>query len=536
MKRKIHIDRELPDKAAMARHKDFDGLLKKHEALTKRPRYNGIKVITGIIVIAVVAVLVFEADREDRRAINPPLGAEMIDYELHVVNPEEGGVVRLVSGTEITIAAGSLVDEDGTEITEPVMFKVSEFRNPLDFYVSGIPMTYDSADAEFVFESAGMLDIRAFNPDGPVYLKSGSTAQVSTLSAQSDRFNIYRFDSTQNNWQYVGPDQVEALPQSSLDSQATEEDYELDIPQFHDTSNYAFDFEFDSTDFPQLAPFEDVFFEVADEGFDPAWFETEWDSAALDRVERGKYEVSLFLTEDSQVLEAIPVIESENYDSVVNVFEAKMEAYHAALEQKRADRLAQARERAIALEKERRAAQKRMLEYYKKRDEEERERRKMLQQMQAEMDRMEHKRDSIRIAQSAIMGKPARQYTVRRGYQVSTFGIWNCDDPVSYPSGQLLSLRFVTPEGEDVSGKAGVSHVNLANNVVFTYAKDVKEIKVEADQRNLLWFQLDQGRMAWVEPKNFTKAVGEGAPFEVSIAPKEEALVRLRLFMAEIKA
>lgn len=45
-----------------------------------------------------------------------------------------------------------------------------EFADPIDFFVSGIPMEYDSAGRKYNFESSGMCEINAYKDDIAVLL------------------------------------------------------------------------------------------------------------------------------------------------------------------------------------------------------------------------------------------------------------------------------------------------------------------------------------------------------------------------------
>lgn len=208
MKRQIHIDRNIPDKAAIERHKDFNGLIKKHQAITKKPRYNAIKIITGLLVIAVIAFLVVEAIDSEERAITPPLGVEYVPVEYQIIDPNEEATVNLISGTKIYFPVKALQNSDGTICTDYVCIQVSEFRNPVDFFLSGIPMNYDSAGTSYTFESAGMIDIKAWTYNGKVSIAEGKSVRVSMPSNNSDRFNIYQFDTVENKWNYKSNDEM----------------------------------------------------------------------------------------------------------------------------------------------------------------------------------------------------------------------------------------------------------------------------------------------------------------------------------------
>jgi hypothetical protein len=208
MKRKIHIDRKQPDQKVIASHKNFESLLGKHQAITKRPRYNAIKVITGIVLIAIIGFLVLEAIEQEENAIVPPLGQDYVEFEFHVIDPQVESIVTLITGTSISIPANSLIDSEGKVVNDIAYVKVSEFRNPVDFFLSGIPMTYDSAGTEYTFESAGMIQIEAYNERGRLSLLDEKFIQVSMVAGNTERFNVYAFDTVQNEWNFSGTDTV----------------------------------------------------------------------------------------------------------------------------------------------------------------------------------------------------------------------------------------------------------------------------------------------------------------------------------------
>ena len=216
MKRKIHIDRKQPDQKVIASHKNFESLLDKHQAITKRPRYNAIKVITGIVLIAIIGFLVLEAIEQEENAIVPPLGQDYVEFEFHVIDPQVESIVTLMTGTSISIPANSLIDSEGKAVNDVAFVKVSEFRNPVDFFLSGIPMTYDSAGTEYTFESAGMIQIEAVNEDGKLSLIEGKLMDVSLVSATEREFNVYAFDTTENKWAFRGRDSVQEKSEESM--------------------------------------------------------------------------------------------------------------------------------------------------------------------------------------------------------------------------------------------------------------------------------------------------------------------------------
>ena len=59
-----------------------------------------LKIITGLLVIAVIAFLVVEAIDSEERAITPPLGVEYVPVEYQIIDPNEEATVNLISGTK----------------------------------------------------------------------------------------------------------------------------------------------------------------------------------------------------------------------------------------------------------------------------------------------------------------------------------------------------------------------------------------------------------------------------------------------------
>ena len=206
----------MPDQKVIANYKDFDSLLDKHQALTKRPRYNAIKVITGIVLIAIIGFLVLEAIEQEENAINPPLGKEYIEFEFHAFDPEVESTITLITGTSISIPANALRDSEAKAVTDIAYIKVSEFRNPVDFFLSGIPMNYDSAGVNYTFESAGMIQIEAFNEAGKLSLIDGKSMDVSMVSVSERTFNVYEFDTTDNKWAFKGKDLIQEESEESF--------------------------------------------------------------------------------------------------------------------------------------------------------------------------------------------------------------------------------------------------------------------------------------------------------------------------------
>jgi hypothetical protein len=104
------------------------------------------------------------------KLIQPPVYAWDSRKTIYGIDGNQGGVLRYSSGTIICIPPAAFLDEAGNPVSGQVQIDYREFKDPLDFVFSGIPMTYDSGGTVHNFESAGMFDIAASQDGRQVFL------------------------------------------------------------------------------------------------------------------------------------------------------------------------------------------------------------------------------------------------------------------------------------------------------------------------------------------------------------------------------
>src|ERR1051326_3627043 len=134
--------------------------------------------------------------------IKPPLEDLKIAKENNSVASKQGAKLSYSSGTSITIPPNAFVDENGNPIEGNVSVSFREYKNPLDFLLGGIPMSYDSSANKNMFLSAGMFELTASVNGKQVFLKKGSMidVQMTSMDAQPD-YNLYAFNDATGNWE-----------------------------------------------------------------------------------------------------------------------------------------------------------------------------------------------------------------------------------------------------------------------------------------------------------------------------------------------
>jgi hypothetical protein len=72
-----------------------------------------------------------------------------------------------------------MLDDQGKVITGKVIVRFKEFSDALDQYLTGVPMTYDSAGKKFQFVSSAMCEIKAEKDGLPVHVNPAHKTEVS---------------------------------------------------------------------------------------------------------------------------------------------------------------------------------------------------------------------------------------------------------------------------------------------------------------------------------------------------------------------
>ena len=142
--------------------------------------------------------------------IKKPFPQITLTPEVFSCNPKKDTVIITKNGTQINIPANSIVDKNNNPLKERVQLSFTTYYDPLDVFLSGIPMNSDSAGVQRNFASAGMFTLTAktasnkaafINKNKPVIVNF-----VSTSPNQS--FNYYRLDTVRRDWVQTGKDNV----------------------------------------------------------------------------------------------------------------------------------------------------------------------------------------------------------------------------------------------------------------------------------------------------------------------------------------
>jgi hypothetical protein len=195
--------------------------------------------------------------------IKPPIPKFHIPYQNFRVVPDSTTVLTTPRGTKIRIPANAFLDKDGNVIKDKVDITFREFHTPLDFYLAGIPMTYNENGIEKVFESGGMVEINVTSNKKEVFVNSKNKIKVDMNSwTESTEFNAYDLDKNTGKWIEKGKDSI-SISKPEIEKEELDE-LTATPPMPRIATSSSFSIEVDKDLHPEIAIYENVLFEPVD--------------------------------------------------------------------------------------------------------------------------------------------------------------------------------------------------------------------------------------------------------------------------------
>lgn len=541
MKKKININRPDISSEEIIKRKNFDSVLKQH-TVVNTPFYKNPWFLSGggIALIAVVTAILLQFKKTDvsksktantemaadsavladfyrteeaKPCIAPPLAGLDIPYTVFKIVAEKGARLDFKTGSKISIPKNSFVDAEGKLVKGQVELHYREFHDAFDFFIAGIPMTYDSAGTRYQFESAGMMEIMGYKNGQPLVVASDKSIHVELASNyEGTQYNLYKLDTGADNWACLGKEKVvktgntapPALETTTIKSspeykkietqkQEVQKEKEAKIASFYKAApvpkkpeqskkdKYTFDLDVDPKEYPELAVYKGVLFEVGSEnkGFNSSMYSTVWDEAVVkDGPEKGKnYMLTLKKASRQYDLVVYPVFEGKNFEAAMKEYQDKLSKYNVAADKRRADE--------------------------KQIEEEYQARLTKLKKQQEELDiKWKEKQDN----QFRLMNAGEK---VHRAFAINGFGVYNSDNPAAFPTGVSCTAKLNNVQDEKLMCY-NVYLVDKAKNALYTYAKNpVVKFSFNPDSKNLLW-TVENGILYWLKPEQFAAIKNDG--------------------------
>jgi hypothetical protein len=413
------------------------------------------------------------------RKIKPPIKDADVPYKSFHYKAEKGTTLSY-GNSKIQIPANSLIDKNGNLVKGDVEVQYREFHTPFDFFVSGIPMSYDSGGKQYTFESDGMFDIKGFKGGEPVFIKQGKQWQMDIASLNGkESYNYYRLDTLSGKWallqsgvktkpvqlwQPVQPpipkdtivaenkkttELCEEVEETKQAEKKIEED-EPFKPQKAGPAKCYVSIDCDSNEYPELAMYRGLWFAVDlhDTVFKKQYTENykTWENMKFKRVDKGEtYQATVYSGNESHTFLLHPVFSPAGYETAMVIYNNKYREYENLLNEKKEE------------ERIKEEAYQALL----KKQEEEKKKQEEVYQAQLKKQAYEKFNKDLKTDLSSAVSF----YCLT----IKSFGTYNCDSPNSRPQGAMMAATYSDNKKEDLNSQI-IYLVEKGKNILNSYS------------------------------------------------------------------
>jgi hypothetical protein len=558
----IRLNPKPLSKEEIERHKNFDSLLTqfatqpKKDTIVKKLVWRAAAIAASLVGFFFLYNQVLKTGYSEKQAaffearpyINQPFEQIKPTFASFKVDPNEGGIYKYPSGSQLTVPAAAFVNEKGETLSGEVTLHYREMHDVVDFFMSGIPMTYDSAGVNYNLESAGMIEIFAEQDGKRINMAPGKTINVELVSnvntspslAIPAGYNIYKLDEKNRNWVYQDIDRMEVIsdepvPSSNLDenspfypaqktlaekmlaiqvSEAAETNkleksipkpkqpskpqravnkdhvFSLDMNDIFPTNGTGIESE-EAQELRQLyAKYSKMLWQLNPKSsITPDQLQKEFSlvtGLSIKKLNEQDYELSLEKKGTSIKVMVNPVLSGSDYERAMAEFNRDLENF---------TKLNTAREAKLAAD--RAAIAKRFEE----------EKRLATLNFEQRIEELRKQGNDYAANNEIIKKKVVNRFTA------SAFGIWNCDRPLP-PQMLQLAANFVDEKGNPLRNKAAYL-VDKSRNTVYQFlAEDGAELRFNKSSENLVWLVTEDNKIAVFRPQKFKDIDPKAKRFE----------------------
>ena len=511
------INPQVPSKSAVEKHKDFSALLKKYHNEPERDNRPVIRwLITAASIAALTAGFFFffqngQADYFERQKqhfanldyVNPPFTEGKKEFKTEKIKSEKGGEFSGKHGSKYTVPANALTDETGKIVEGDVTIHYREMHDYVDFFVSGIPMTYDSAGKQYQFESAGMVEIFAemegkrlnISPENPIKVEL-----ITELSRSRDtevpKYNIYKLSGEERNWTYQDVENIQKVEKLGLEEdkaipvhgnygeelsneitsleQALPKPVQPVKPQKANGSSFVFDFKFTKDDFlknDQLSGaeserlfknFEGALWQVKPgENVSASDLKKNWEDASIRPLNNQDFELTLVNKGEPFKVIVNPVISGEAYQDAMDKYDLLLAQYNEDLKNWQTE-------------------------------------------FNSRMAAIEKRFGTQTTSDERLAETGFERVRITNKFAITSFGIWNCDHPY-LPEGESVNGNFVDENQHKYDNHTAYMVDKSKNTLVRFYATEGAQVRYNEKSENMIWVVTPQNQLAIFRPEEFGK-------------------------------
>lgn len=537
----IKINPPQPSSDDIAKHQNFDALLAQFKVpqpeeseRERKPRVVWLRYAAAAAAVFLLAVMVRgllqgEKGMSDEQYfasqpfINPPLDDIKPTFASAKINANQGGVYEYKNGSKLIVPAAAFRNTDGKLVEGEVEIEYREMHDYVDFFLSGIPMTYDSAGTKYILESAGMVEIIAKQNGQPLKMQPGKEIKVELISYinmprlnVNPKYNIYKLNASTRSWEYRNVDNIQIIEdlddegfeneelnilktnyQSSISKITTTEDFEIKElettigmpmkparPFRANKDQFSFDLDISENASPVVKDlgekYQNIIWHISPNSpeINTNAFNVTWESMNLKPLDDGQdFELTLINGNHQERVIVTPALSGNEFTQAMSIFEVAMTTYRNAL-----------KVRELALEENR----NKIIKKYASQKEEA----KKAFALVIEEWRSQNQNDPS-------LNQMVRKKIINR-FVATEFGVWNCDRPI-HPDDLEIKGNFELEEGAEVTDEIAYLVNKNRNTIVRIYAKDGAKVNFDQKSDNLMWMVTKDNQIAIFHPQEFKK-------------------------------
>lgn len=363
----------------------------------------------------------------------PPIANANVSYSKYSVGAGKADTIFHTSGSILLFPENAFVDKDGNIVEGKVDIQYREFSTPLDIFLSGINMHYDSANTKNIFESSGMWELLAYKDREPVFVNPKNKPTLHYLSNSGDiGHNVYFTEPLTKKWIYDSPSYPVVVEKKQAVT-VIEEDAINKLntgmatpikPQKANNLSPVINVMVDKNDYPELAHYNNLKFQIdlKDNNFNPKDTSEDWNNVELQKSKTtGKYILKFSSKQKIVIYNSTPVLEGGDYEKAIKIYDQNLKLFQA----KKIKNDIEIKKKALKYQKDSLAAQK--LEEWNKKTEE------LNQLINARAERVKEQNLVVEEVNDAMQ--------IFRSAPIAQFGIGNYDKPINYDTLPIMLIN-----------------------------------------------------------------------------------------------
>ena len=307
------------------------------------------KIKTTVLALFLLSILgggcnIFNGKTKESQVIQPPVVAADITFNEYLIHNDSSRTIKLSTGTVINIQQNIFEREDGKPIEGQITLKVREFHSAYDILRSGIPMSINDIQKNFL-QSAGMIELRANNNGNELKVKEGKQIEIALAGYNlSNGYDLY-YTPDGSSWSQTGRFVSDSNYQRNNRIKELSIIPKLPTDTVEMGKDFIFSLKADLTEVPYLKPFSNLQWKVSKKDVSPKVIEAIriiWDEVSIRQIKGNRLVNELVFkrkqsdTSGNQIVEqlvvkASPIVGGKNNREDRKLFTEQMDQYKNTL-------------------------------------------------------------------------------------------------------------------------------------------------------------------------------------------------------------